>query len=97
MLLLNRSLTTAPRKTGGHRGKGWEAVTEQAIRALAARGKPLVSVLWGRDARNLRPLLGDLPPWSPCTLSHVRSQRVLRLQAVQQDERVAGGTGSAAG
>ncbi|KOU56539.1 uracil-DNA glycosylase [Streptomyces sp. WM4235] len=61
VLLLNRSLTTAPRKTGGHRGKGWEAVTEQAIRALAARGKPLVSVLWGRDARNLRPLLGDLP------------------------------------
>ncbi|MEU4951877.1 uracil-DNA glycosylase [Streptomyces lavendulae] len=61
VLLLNRALTTAPRKTGGHRGKGWEAVTEQAIRALAARGKPLVSVLWGRDARNLRPLLGDLP------------------------------------
>ncbi|MEU9027590.1 uracil-DNA glycosylase [Streptomyces sp. NPDC048383] len=61
VLLLNRALTTAPRKTGGHRGKGWEAVTEQAIRALAARGKPLVSVLWGRDARNLRPLLGELP------------------------------------
>ncbi|MGW7098102.1 uracil-DNA glycosylase [Streptomyces sp. NPDC054838] len=61
VLLLNRALTTAPRKTGGHRGKGWEAVTEQAIRALAVRGKPLVSVLWGRDARNLRPLLGELP------------------------------------
>ncbi|MER7759322.1 uracil-DNA glycosylase [Streptomyces sp. NPDC097619] len=61
VLLLNRALTTAPRKTAGHRGKGWEAVTEQAIRALAARGKPLVSVLWGRDARNLRPLLGQLP------------------------------------
>ncbi|MEV6686511.1 uracil-DNA glycosylase [Streptomyces sp. NPDC051130] len=61
VLLLNRALTTAPRKTGGHRGKGWEAVTEQAIRALAARGKPLVSVLWGRDARNVRPLLGELP------------------------------------
>lgn len=36
-------------------------MTEQAIRALAARGKPLVSILWGRDARNARPLLGDLP------------------------------------
>ncbi|MEU3505794.1 hypothetical protein ABZ726_35655, partial [Streptomyces hundungensis] len=33
----------------------------QAIRALVARRTPLVSVLWGRDARNLRPLLGDLP------------------------------------
>ncbi|MFF3457586.1 uracil-DNA glycosylase [Streptomyces sp. NPDC002730] len=61
VLLLNRALTTAPRKPAAHRGKGWEEVTEQAIRALAARGKPLVSVLWGRDARNLRPLLGDLP------------------------------------
>ncbi|MEO3978302.1 uracil-DNA glycosylase [Streptomyces sp. CAU 1734] len=61
VLLLNRALTTAPRKPAAHRGKGWEEVTEQAIRALAARGKPLVSILWGRDARNLRPLLGDLP------------------------------------
>ncbi|WP_406859317.1 uracil-DNA glycosylase [Streptomyces sp. HUAS MG47] len=61
VLLLNRSLTTEPRKANSHRGKGWEEVTEQAIRALAARGKPLVSILWGRDARNLRPFLGDLP------------------------------------
>ncbi|WP_432032158.1 uracil-DNA glycosylase [Streptomyces antibioticus] len=61
VLLLNRSLTVAPRQPNSHRGKGWEEVTEQAIRALAARGKPLVSILWGRDARNLRPLLGDLP------------------------------------
>ncbi|WP_404961506.1 uracil-DNA glycosylase [Streptomyces sp. 147326] len=61
VLLLNRALTTAPGKPAAHRGKGWEEVTEQAIRALVARGKPLVSILWGRDARNLRPLLGDLP------------------------------------
>ncbi|MEU6485527.1 uracil-DNA glycosylase [Streptomyces sp. NPDC046887] len=61
VLLLNRALTTEPRKPAAHRGKGWEEVTEQAIKALVARGKPLVSVLWGRDARNLRPLLGDLP------------------------------------
>jgi uracil-DNA glycosylase len=61
VLLLNRALTTAPRKPAAHRGKGWEAVTEQAIGALAARGTPLVPVLWGRDARNLRPLLGGLP------------------------------------
>ncbi|MFJ6215750.1 uracil-DNA glycosylase [Streptomyces sp. NPDC092296] len=61
VLLLNRALTTAPRKPAAHRGKGWEEVTDQAIRALAARGKPLVAILWGRDARNLRPLLGQLP------------------------------------
>ncbi|MBN3931374.1 uracil-DNA glycosylase [Streptomyces verrucosisporus] len=61
VLLLNRALTTAPRRPAAHRGKGWEEVTEQAIRALAARGKPLVAVLWGRDARNLRPLLEAHP------------------------------------
>ncbi|MEU7135780.1 uracil-DNA glycosylase [Streptomyces sp. NPDC046261] len=61
VLLLNRALTTAPRKPAAHRGKGWEEVTEQAIRALVERGKPMVAVLWGRDARNLRPLLGGIP------------------------------------
>ena len=61
VLLLNRALTTAPGKPAAHRGKGWEAVTEQAIRALVERGPALVAVLWGRDARNLRPLLGPAP------------------------------------
>ncbi|RAY15851.1 uracil-DNA glycosylase [Actinomadura craniellae] len=61
VLLLNRALTVAPRKPASHRGKGWEEVTEQAIRALAGRGQPLVAILWGRDARNLRPLLGGVP------------------------------------
>jgi uracil-DNA glycosylase len=61
VLLLNRALTVTPRKPASHRGKGWEEITEQAIRALAARGTPLVAILWGRDARNLRPLLGDVP------------------------------------
>jgi uracil-DNA glycosylase len=61
ILLLNRSLTVAPGLSGSHRGKGWEEVTEQAIRALAARGKPMVAILWGRDARNLRPLMPGVP------------------------------------
>lgn len=61
VLLLNRALTVAPGKPASHRGKGWEEVTEQAIRALAARSEPLVAILWGRDARNLRPLLGHVP------------------------------------
>jgi uracil-DNA glycosylase len=61
VLLLNRALTVQPRRPNAHRGKGWEPVTEQAIRALAARGGPLVAILWGRDARNLKPLLGGVP------------------------------------
>jgi uracil-DNA glycosylase len=61
VLLLNRVLTVAPGRPGSHRGKGWEAVTDQAIRALVARGTPLVAVLWGRDAQSLQPLLADTP------------------------------------
>ncbi|KAA1379770.1 uracil-DNA glycosylase [Aeromicrobium fastidiosum] len=61
VLLLNRVLTVAPGEAASHRRKGWEAVTEQAIRALAARDRPLVAILWGRDAQSLRPLLGDVP------------------------------------
>jgi uracil-DNA glycosylase len=61
VLLLNRVLTVQPGKPGSHRGKGWETVTEQAIKALANRRMPLVAILWGRDARNLAPLLRDVP------------------------------------
>src|ERR1700760_2677123 len=61
VLLLNRVLTVAPGQPGSHRGKGWEAITEQAIRALAGREAPMVAILWGRDARTLAPLLGDIP------------------------------------
>lgn len=57
VLLLNRVLTVQPRKSAAHQGKGWEKVTEQAVRALAARGTPLVAILWGRQAQSLRPLL----------------------------------------
>jgi len=61
VMLLNRVLTVQAGVSGSHRGKGWEAVTEHAIRTLAARGGPLVAVLWGRDAGTLRPLLGGIP------------------------------------
>ncbi len=61
VMLLNRVLTVSPGSPGSHRGWGWEAVTEHAIRTLAAREQPLVAILWGRDAANLRPLLGSVP------------------------------------
>ncbi|MBM7791099.1 uracil-DNA glycosylase [Tenggerimyces flavus] len=61
ILLLNRALTVSPGKPASHRGKGWEDVTDQAIRALVDRNEPMVAILWGRDAQNLRPLLDDVP------------------------------------
>lgn len=61
VLLLNRVLTVRPGAPGSHRGKGWEEVTECAIEALAARGGPLVAILWGRDAQSLTPRLQGIP------------------------------------
>ena len=61
VLLLNRVLTVAPGAAGSHRGRGWEAVTECAITALAERGGPTAAILWGRDAQGLKPMLGDIP------------------------------------
>jgi uracil-DNA glycosylase len=59
VLLLNRVLTVSPGQPASHRGKGWEAVTEQAIRALVGRDEPLVAILWGRDAQTLKPTLTE--------------------------------------
>jgi uracil-DNA glycosylase len=57
VMMLNRVLTVQPRNAASHRGKGWEAVTECAIRALVDRRQPLVAILWGRDASTLKPML----------------------------------------
>ncbi|WP_435743997.1 uracil-DNA glycosylase [Microbacterium sp. PMB16] len=61
VLLLNRVLTVQPGAAASHRRWGWEKVTELAIRALVARDQPLVAILWGKDAANLQPLLGETP------------------------------------
>lgn len=61
VMLLNRVLTVSPGAPASHRGWGWEQVTEHAIRALVARGRPLVAILWGGHARSLVPLLGGTP------------------------------------
>ncbi|NEG69374.1 uracil-DNA glycosylase [Bifidobacterium choloepi] len=64
VMLLNRCLTVRAGQPNSHQGRGWEPVTEQAIRALNARidpetgrPKPLVAILWGRNAQQLEPLL----------------------------------------
>ncbi|NLE97036.1 MAG: uracil-DNA glycosylase [Propionibacterium sp.] len=61
VLLLNRALTVRPGAPASHRGKGWEEVTTRAVEALAARGGPLVALLWGRDAQGAEPLLPGVP------------------------------------
>lgn len=61
VLLLNRVLTVRAGETGSHRRIGWETVTDAAVSALVARNQPLVAILWGREAAQLKPLLGTTP------------------------------------
>lgn len=51
VLLLNTSLTVEAGKAGSHAGKGWEAITDAAVAAVAAREVPSVFILWGNHAR----------------------------------------------
>ncbi|WEV39462.1 uracil-DNA glycosylase [Lactobacillus sp. ESL0680] len=56
VLLLNAVLTVPYGHANGHQGKGWEQVTDAAIKALSDRGQ-VVFILWGRFAQNKIPLI----------------------------------------
>lgn len=75
VLLLNRVLTVRPGAAASHRGWGWEQVTELAIRTLVDRDQPLVAILWGKDAANLQPLLGETPVISSAHPSPLSARR----------------------
>ena len=51
VLLLNNSLTVEAGQAGSHAGRGWEAITDAAVAAVAAREEPSVFILWGAHAR----------------------------------------------
>ena len=51
VLLLNAVLTVPYGQANGHQGKGWEQVTDAAIKALSDRGQ-VVFILWGKYAQN---------------------------------------------
>jgi uracil-DNA glycosylase len=62
VLLLNNSLTVEAHKAGSHAGKGWDAMTDAAVAAVAAREAPSVFVLWGNHARNKTARVAGLGP-----------------------------------
>ena len=61
VLLLNRHLTTLVGSPGAHRTLGWTAFTDAVVKGLVATGHFFVAILWGREAGELIPLLGDTP------------------------------------
>ncbi|MEG0076971.1 uracil-DNA glycosylase [Anaerorhabdus sp.] len=57
VFLLNTILTVEDSKPLSHKGKGWEIFTDEVIRKLNRREKPMVFILWGRNARDKKVLI----------------------------------------
>jgi uracil-DNA glycosylase len=62
VLLLNNSLTVEDGKAGSHAGLGWEAITDAAVAAVAAKAEPCVFLLWGNHARKKAERVAGLGP-----------------------------------
>lgn len=59
VLLLNTVLTVRRGQANSHRGKGWETFTDRVIERLNAREKPVVFILWGRNAQHKRDMIDE--------------------------------------
>jgi uracil-DNA glycosylase len=57
MLLLNTLLSVRDGEPLSHQKRGWERLTDAAIRALSARARPVVFVLWGKPAEQKKKLI----------------------------------------
>jgi uracil-DNA glycosylase len=51
VLLLNNALTVEAGQAGSHQMRGWEAITDAAVAAVAEREEPSAFVLWGSHAQ----------------------------------------------
>lgn len=57
VLLLNNVLTVRRGAANSHKGKGWEQFTDDVIRKINDREKPVVFLLWGSNARAKKQLI----------------------------------------
>lgn len=57
VLLLNAILTVEKDTPLAHKGKGWEIFTDNIIKLLNDREKPIVFILWGSYARSKKELI----------------------------------------
>ena len=57
VLMLNAVLTVRAGQANSHKGMGWEIFTDRVIELLNEREKPVVFLLWGRNARNKKVLI----------------------------------------
>lgn len=62
VLLLNTCLTVEDGAPASHAGFGWEALTDQIIRAVVQRAEPVVFMLWGAHAQKVAAAAGLSAP-----------------------------------
>jgi len=60
VLLLNNSLTVEAGQAGSHAGRGWDAITDACVAAVAARAEPSVFILWGSHAQGKASRIAEL-------------------------------------
>lgn len=59
VLLLNAVLTVRAHAANSHKNFGWEKFTDATIRVLNEQDRPIVYLLWGRNAREKRVMLNN--------------------------------------
>lgn len=69
VLLLNNALTVEEGRAGSHQNMGWEAITDAAVAAVAAKPEPCVFMLWGSHARKKAERVPGLMDGHHCVLT----------------------------
>ncbi len=59
VFLLNTILTVEASTPLAHQNKGWETFTDRVIDALSEREKPMVFLLWGKEAQKKKAMIKD--------------------------------------
>ena len=59
VMLLNTVLTVREHAADSHKGKGWEQFTDATIAALNSLDRPIVYMLWGRNAQQKSSMLNN--------------------------------------
>ena len=57
VLLLNSTLTVRAHQANSHKDLGWSILTDNIIKILNARSKPIVFILWGKFAQSKEELI----------------------------------------
>ena len=54
---MNTVLTVREGQANSHKGMGWEILTDEVVRKLNQRNKPIAFILWGGNARAKKALV----------------------------------------